>query len=651
MDAADPAGDFSYATKEWATVSQRPKLTVTYTPPPIPTLPSNLSATAASSSQVNLSWTDNSNNETGFRIERSTDGSNFSQIATRGAGVTNYSNTGLDSCTRYYYRVRAYNGGGDSEYSNTANAKTQGCLTRIIDLSGDLAFGSVPINTTPQRTLTISNNGNSTLNVSSITYPTGFSGAWSGTIAGGGSQQVTVTFTPTAAQTYSGNLTVSSDKTSGTNTHPISGTGFLPTVATPTITPNGGTFTGSVDVTLACATASATVRYTTNGTDPTSSSTAYSSPFTLTSSATVKARAFRSGYNDSAVAPASFTINLPPPPSAPSNLTATAVSSSQINLAWQHDGQNITRFLIQQGPTFTGPWAILANVPPTARSYSNTGLSPLTAYYYKVFAVLDYGASSRVYSEQSNKASAKTLLAPPTNLTATAVSSTQINLAWQHDGQNITRFLIQTGFTITGPWATLTNVPPSARSYSNTGLSPETTYFYKVFAVLDYGASSRVYSEQSNKASAKTLASASLAARSSNSALIVAATDRDGISSTWMLRYFGHPTGVASDRSRATDDADGDGMNNLQEFQAGTDPTNSTSTLRITSIAPNPGGGLTIQWSSADTKFYSVYRATDLNWSTSLTLTSGVTATPPTNTYIDPSATNAASYFYRVGVE
>jgi hypothetical protein len=78
-----------------------------------------------SSSQINLSWTDNSNNETGFKVERSTDGTTFTQIATVGANVTMYVNTGLSPLTRYYYRVRAYNTGGNSAYSNIASAKTR----------------------------------------------------------------------------------------------------------------------------------------------------------------------------------------------------------------------------------------------------------------------------------------------------------------------------------------------------------------------------------------------------------------------------------------------------------------------------------------------------------------------------------------------
>ncbi|HLP46812.1 MAG TPA: trypsin-like peptidase domain-containing protein [Candidatus Kapabacteria bacterium] len=92
-----------------------------------PADPGNLVATAASCSQINLSWSDNSTDETQFNIERGTDGVNFSQIATVGANVTNYSNTGLTASTTYYYRVRAYNNGGYSGYTNTANAATPVC--------------------------------------------------------------------------------------------------------------------------------------------------------------------------------------------------------------------------------------------------------------------------------------------------------------------------------------------------------------------------------------------------------------------------------------------------------------------------------------------------------------------------------------------
>lgn len=135
----------------------------------------------------------------------------------------------------------------DIEFTPTANQKYSGTIavssdatggtntraisgkgvaaTRIIALKGNLAFGEVRIGTSAQRKLTISNTGNSPLTVTGIDYPKGFSGNWTGTIPAGGSQIVGVTFTPTRKKTYSGNLTVLSDKTSGTNTKAVSGTG------------------------------------------------------------------------------------------------------------------------------------------------------------------------------------------------------------------------------------------------------------------------------------------------------------------------------------------------------------------------------------------------------------------------------------------
>jgi hypothetical protein len=98
-------------------------------PPPAPSAPSSLTATAVSSSRIDLAWTDNSGNEDGFRIERSTDGTNFAEIATVGANATTYASTGLAASTTYHYRVRAYNAGGNSAYSNTASATTQAGAT------------------------------------------------------------------------------------------------------------------------------------------------------------------------------------------------------------------------------------------------------------------------------------------------------------------------------------------------------------------------------------------------------------------------------------------------------------------------------------------------------------------------------------------
>src|SRR4051812_919490 len=98
-----------------------------------------------------------------------------------------------------------------------------------IALSGNLNFGNVTVGNSATATLTIANSGGSPLTISSITYPAGFTGNFSsGTIPGNGSQPVTVTFTPAAAQSYNGTITVAGNQTSGTNTIVASGTGIGP---------------------------------------------------------------------------------------------------------------------------------------------------------------------------------------------------------------------------------------------------------------------------------------------------------------------------------------------------------------------------------------------------------------------------------------
>ncbi len=105
-----------------------------------PDSPTGLGATAASATQINLSWTDNSTTETGFEIDRALDSAFASGVTTVtvGANVTTYQSTGLSGSTTYYYRVRAtIDGNNDSTNSNTASATTH---TPPVQLLSDYTF-------------------------------------------------------------------------------------------------------------------------------------------------------------------------------------------------------------------------------------------------------------------------------------------------------------------------------------------------------------------------------------------------------------------------------------------------------------------------------------------------------------------------------
>jgi hypothetical protein len=110
--AVNSAGSSSFTNDATATTP--------YVGQSTPATPSGLSATAVTSTEVDLRWTDNSLNEDGFKIERRRSGGSWTQVATVGAMVTTYRDTGRTSGITYVYRIRAYNSKGNSSYSGQA---------------------------------------------------------------------------------------------------------------------------------------------------------------------------------------------------------------------------------------------------------------------------------------------------------------------------------------------------------------------------------------------------------------------------------------------------------------------------------------------------------------------------------------------------
>src|SRR5439155_1689519 len=148
-----------------------------------PAAPSYLAATAVSSSQINLTWQDNAGNETGFKIERApTASGTWVQIATVGASVTTYANTGLNASTTYYYRVRAYAGKQNSSYAGVASATTLGVACTVSITPSSASFneasgaGSVSVTAPVGCTWAVSSS------VNWLTVSSGASGTGNGTV-------------------------------------------------------------------------------------------------------------------------------------------------------------------------------------------------------------------------------------------------------------------------------------------------------------------------------------------------------------------------------------------------------------------------------------------------------------------------------------
>lgn len=186
-----------------------------------------------------------------------------------------------------------------------------------------------------------------------------------------------------------------------------------------------------------------------------------------------------------------------PPASAPddpSDLEAEAFSASRIDLSWTDNASSEFGFEIERATTSGGPYAHLATVGIDVESYSDTGLSEETTYYYRVRAFNVAGNSG--YSNESN---ATTYLSAPSDLSASPVSSDQINISWTDHSGVESGFRIERKLEPGGTYSEIATVGDNVTTYSNTGLEASTTYYYRVNA---YSASGN--SEYSNEAYATT---------------------------------------------------------------------------------------------------------------------------------------------------
>ena len=165
---------------------------------------------------------------------------------------------------------------------------------------------------------------------------------------------------------------------------------------------------------------------------------------------------------------------------APTGLGATAVSTTQINLSWTAPSGMVTSYNIYRS-TQSGNEGNVAIGTTSLTSYSDATANPGTTYYYEVAAVNGTGTGG-----QSTEASALTAPAVPTNLGATPISATEINLTWSAPSGTVTSYNIYRS-TQSGNEGNVAIGTTSLTTYSDATANPGTTYYYEVAAVNGTG--------------------------------------------------------------------------------------------------------------------------------------------------------------------
>ena len=449
------------------------------TPPTLPTAPSGLSASAVSSSQINLAWTNTAANQTGVEVDRSTDGSSFTPIANLGATASTYSDTGLTAATKYYYRVEAKNAAGSSPSSNIANATTAQSIPSAPASLMATAFSASQINlswtntATNQTSVEIDRSLDGTHFASLTTLgATASSYADTGLTAGttyyyrveaansaGPSPSSNIASATTASATlvttYLSGLswttatvgwgTIQKNLSIGGNPIRIRGTTYASGIGTHAISVInynlGGQFQSFLsDVGLDDETfGQGYVEFKVIG----DGITLFDSGVLTGTSPVVHVNVSVAGvqqlqlvalngiaanwnWDHADWAGARLTSNaaVPTVPSAPASLTATALSTSQIRLNWTNTANNQAGFEIDRSPDGVN-FTPVTTVGASTTTWSDSNLNPSTRYYYRIEAINAIGASA-----SSNIANATTLAPTGTTTYLSDLNWTSATVGW-----------------------------------------------------------------------------------------------------------------------------------------------------------------------------------------------------------------------------
>lgn len=454
-----------------------------------PAPPSGLSITVVSDNILILEWEDNSNNESGFKLERKTDNGEYVDIAVLPANETTHIDTVVPRGHVYSYRVKSYNPYGDSlGYSNSVSVNAG---TTVI--SPDSLIATPVSSTRIDLTLTYPGYGgyNTILErKKAVIDKDGTEGKWEkvATLVSGDTQYSDTGLEPDSLYYYRARATMGAYLYS--SPYPGGDTGI-------------GVYTKLNEPTGLSATVISSNKIQLNWTDNSDETEFVIERKTGEGNYLVAAYVFenQTAWIDTSVAPdTKYTYRVKALTDhndslyseevtvistlleAPSQLVADVTSQSEVRLAWKDNSSNETGFELWRKKGETGEWVMIRRLGRNTESAVDTSVEADTVYYYKLVA---YSRTllGEVRSALSEEVKVRVSTPePPSNLDYYIISSDCILLQWNENSQEGVEYEVQRKTGEAGQWETIGRLSSGTNSFTDNDIEAYMLYSYRVKA-------------------------------------------------------------------------------------------------------------------------------------------------------------------------